>query len=242
MLITLIGSGLTLRTGYNILKVGIIGGTGGMGEGFAVRWAIHHEVIIGSRDIDKAKNAAVLYMNAASSAYGTRMKGNITGSDNISLAGVVDVLILSIPYDSIQYTCSSISGKIGSNCIVVSPIVPMNRTESGFVYVPFEETKRSAAAVVAENLPNNIIVSAFHTISEVKLKNINESLDSDTFVCCNDQNTLAVLNTLISEISGLRPIYLGPLSLSYQAEALTPMILNASKRNKIKHPGIKLVS
>ena len=213
-----------------------------MGEGFAVRWAIHHEIIIGSRDIDKAKNAAVLYMNAASSAYGTGMKGSITGSDNISLVSVVDVLILSIPYDSIQYTCSSISGKIGSNCIVVSPIVPMNRTESGFVYVPFEETKQSAAAVVAENLPNNIIVSAFHTISEVKLKNINESLDSDTFVCCNDQNTLAVLNTLISEISGLRPIYLGPLSLSYQAEVLTPMILNASKRNKIKHPGIKLVS
>jgi 8-hydroxy-5-deazaflavin:NADPH oxidoreductase len=224
------------------LKVGIIGGTGGMGEGFAVRWAIHHEIIIGSRDIDKAKNAAIQYMNAAASAYGTGMKGNITGSDNISLASVVDVLILSIPYDSIQYTCSSISGKIGSNCIVVSPIVPMNRTESGFVYVPFEETKRSAAAVVAENLPNNIIVSAFHTISEVKLKNINESLDSDTFVCCNDQNTLAILNTLISEISGLRSIYLGPLSLSYQAEALTPMILNASKRNKIKHPGIKLVS
>ena len=84
------------------MKVGIIGGTGGMGEGFAVRWAIHHEIIIGSRDIDKAKNAAVLYMNAASSAYGTGMKGNITGSDNISLASVVDVLILSIPYDSIH--------------------------------------------------------------------------------------------------------------------------------------------
>jgi 8-hydroxy-5-deazaflavin:NADPH oxidoreductase len=242
MVITLIGSGFTLRTGCNIMKVGIIGGTGGMGEGFALRWAIHHEVIIGSRDSDKAKNAAVLYMNAASSSYGTGMNGNITGSDNTSLASLVDVLILSIPYDSIQYTCSSILGKIRSNCIVVSPIVPMNRTESGFIYVPFEETKRSAAAVVAENLPDNIIVSAFHTISEVKLKNINESLDSDTFVCCNDQNALAVLNTLISEISGLRPIYLGPLSLSYQAEVLTPMILNASKRNKIKHPGIKLVS
>ena len=131
----------------------------------------------------RPKTLPVLYTNAASSAYGTGMKGNITGSDNISLASVVDVLILSIPYDSIQYTCSSISGKIGSNCIVVSPIVPMNRTESGFVYIPFEETKPSAAAVVAENLPDNIIVSAFHTISEVKLKNINESLDSDTFVC-----------------------------------------------------------
>jgi 8-hydroxy-5-deazaflavin:NADPH oxidoreductase len=29
--------------------------------------------------------------------------------------------------------------------------------------------------------------------------------------------------------------------LSYQAEILTPMILNAAKRNKMKNPGIKLV-
>jgi hypothetical protein len=26
--------------------------------------------------------------------------------------------------------------------------------------------------------------------------------------------------------------------MSYQAEILTPMLLNASKRNKIKHPGL----
>jgi len=30
------------------------------------------------------------------------------------------------------------------------------------------------------------------------------------------------------------------LSISYQAEVMTPMLLNASKKNKIKHPGIKL--
>jgi len=46
---------------------------------------------------------------------------------------------------------------------------------------------------------------------------------------------------LINEIEGLRSIFLGPLSLSYQAEVITPMILNASKQNKLKHPGIKLV-
>ncbi len=223
------------------MRVGIIGGTGGMGEGFALRWGVNHDIIIGSRDAVKAKSAADAYMSTAASAYGNSMKGSITGNDNISLASLVDVLILSIPYDSIKLTCDSIKDRINSNCIIVSPIVPMNRTEAGFSYVPFEETKKCAAGVVSENLPETKIVSAFHTISEIKLKNIAESLDSDIFVCGDDQNALEVVNGLISEIKGLRPIYLGPLSLSYQAEVLTPMILNASKRNKLKHPGIKLV-
>jgi predicted dinucleotide-binding enzyme len=51
---------------------------------------------------------------------------------------------------------------------------------------------------------------------------------------------VAKLNELVSEINGLRPVYLGPLSLSYQAEIMTPMLLNAAKRNKMKHPGVKL--
>jgi len=127
-----------------------------------------------------------------------------------------------------------------NDCIIVSPIVPMERNDSGFTYIPFEKSVKSAAHILAENLPGKKLVSAFHTISEVKLKNITESLDSDTFVCGDDQDAVAKLNQLIAEIKGLRPLYLGSLSLSYQAEVLTPMLLNASKKNKIKHPGIKL--
>jgi predicted dinucleotide-binding enzyme len=66
-------------------------------------------------------------------------------------------------------------------------------------------------------------------------------LDADTFICGDGPNHVAMIENLVSEINGLRPIYLGPLSLSYQAEILTPMILNAAKRNKMKNPGIKLV-
>ena len=36
------------------MKIGIIGGTGGMGEGFASRWCFNHEVLMGSRDKKKA--------------------------------------------------------------------------------------------------------------------------------------------------------------------------------------------
>jgi 8-hydroxy-5-deazaflavin:NADPH oxidoreductase len=222
------------------MKISIIGGTGGMGEGFALRWVVNHDITIGSRDPEKAKTSAEQYMNTALSSYGNNLKGTIKGADYVSSATDSDVLILSIPYESIKLTCDSISNNIGNDCIIVSPIVPMERNDAGFTYIPFEKSMKSAAHLVAESLPGKRIVSAFHTISEVKLKNINESLDSDTFVCGDDQDAVTKLNQLIGEIKGLRPLYLGSLSISYQAEALTPMLLNASKKNKMKHPGIKL--
>lgn len=222
------------------MKISIIGGTGGMGEGFALRWVVNHAITIGSRDAEKAEKSAEQYMNTALSSYGNSLKGTIKGADYVSSATDSDILILSIPYESIKLTCDSILNNVGDDCIIVSPIVPMERNDSGFTYIPFEKSMKSAAHLLAENLPGKKVVSAFHTIAEVKLKNINESLDSDTFVCGDDQDAVAKLNQLIGEIKGLRPLYLGSLSISYQAEALTPMLLNASKKNKIKHPGIKL--
>ena len=46
-------------SGNKIMKVGIIGGTGGMGKGFALRWSQNHDVIIGSRDATRASESAV---------------------------------------------------------------------------------------------------------------------------------------------------------------------------------------
>jgi len=85
------------------------------------------------------------------------------------------------------------------------------------------------------------LVSAFHVISEKKLVNPTLTLDYDIFVCGDDQNSVNVVNGLINEIKGLRPIYLGPGSLSYFAEVATPLLLNAMIKNKLKNPGIKII-
>ena len=211
-----------------------------MGEGFALRWCTKHDVVVGSREAQKAKEAAANYTASAHQAYPS-MAGSITGDDNISLAKDCDVLILSIPYEFIDDTCSKLASNTRSDCIVVSPIVPMTRTDNGFIYIPLEQGKKPAAEVVADRMaPRSRVVSAFHTISEVKLKNVGSGLDADTFICGDDASVVAKLSELASEISGLRPVYLGPLALTYQAEVMTPMLLNAAKRNKMKHPGIKL--
>jgi NADPH-dependent F420 reductase len=224
------------------MRIGIIGGTGGMGEGFALRWCFAHDVIIGSREAQKAKQAADNYLKTANEAYGNGITGTISGDDNFELAKSCDLLILSVPYENIESTCKKLEHTIRSDCVIVSPIVPMSKTQAGFTYIPFEQTQRAAACLVADALPpRSRVISAFHTISEVKLRNVKQSLDADTFVCGDDITTVSRLNNLISEINGLRPIYLGPLSMTYQAEILTPMLLNAAKMNKMKNPGIRLV-
>ena len=52
------------------MKVGIIGGTGGMGKGFAIRWCKDHNVVIGSRDAERASVSAQEYTQLAKEAYG----------------------------------------------------------------------------------------------------------------------------------------------------------------------------
>ncbi len=225
------------------MKIGIVGGTGGMGEGFALRWCANHQIIIGSRDKNKASEVAKNYMKIAQEFYKDKMNGNISGDNNFDLAKDLDILILSIPYESINDTCAKLAQVVNDSCIIVSPIVPMKWQEKGFTYIPFEEGKKTAAELVADNFESRSrIVSAFHTISEVKLKKIELNLDADTYICGDDLTAVQKIKDLVSEIQGLRPIYLGQLSMTYQAEVLTPMLLNGAKKNKLKNPGLKLVT
>ena len=223
------------------LKIGIIGGTGGMGKGFAIRWCINHDVLVGSRDASRAASSAEEYTKIAKEAYG-QINGTISGNDNSSVAKESDVLILSIQYENIDSTCSQLLPQIKDSCVVISPIVPMTKTDVGFEYIPIKDNKPFSYQLVEKYMKDKTkLVSAFHVISEKKLANPTLNLDYDIFVCGDDQNSVNVVNGLINEIKGLRPIYLGPGSLSYMAEISTPLLLNAMIKNKLKNPGIKLV-
>jgi NADPH-dependent F420 reductase len=223
------------------MKIGIIGGTGGMGKGFALRWCTNHDILIGSRDAQRAMNSADEYSKTAKESFDTTSL-NITGNDNISISKDSDVLVLSIPYENIDSVCSEILPHIKDSCVVISPIVPMTKTDVGFEFIPLKEGKPFSYQLVSKYMKDKSkLVSAFHVISEKKLINPNLSLDYDIFVCGDDMDAVGIVNNLINEIKGLRPIYLGPGDLSYMAEIATPLLLNAMIKNKIKNPGIKIV-
>jgi len=223
------------------MKIGIIGGTGGMGKGFALRWCKKHEILIGSRDAERAATAANEYLSLANDAYGN-INGTISGKDNLSVAKESDVLVLSIPYENIDTTCSQLLSEVNDQCIVISPIVPMIKTDVGFECVAIKDNKTFSHQTVEKHMKDKTkLVSAFHVISEKKLVNPTLSLDYDIFVAGDDKNSVEIVNSLINEIEGLRPIYLGPGALAYLVEMSTPLLLNAMIRNKMKNPGIKLV-
>ncbi|MFQ5573167.1 MAG: NADPH-dependent F420 reductase [Nitrosopumilaceae archaeon] len=222
------------------MKIGIVGGTGGMGKGFALRWCINHDVLIGSRDAARAASSAEEYTNIAKEIHG-QIKGSISGNGNSSIVKECDVLILSIQYEHIDSVCSDLLPHVKDSCVVVSPVVPMTKTDIGFEFIPIKDGKPFSYQLVEKHMKNKSkLVSAFHVISEKKLANPTIPLDYDIFVCGDDKDSVNVVNGLINEIKGLRPIYLGPGALSYMAEITTPLLLNAMIKNKLKNPGIKI--
>lgn len=223
------------------MKIGIIGGTGGMGKGFALRWCENHDIIIGSREAARAEEAAREYSELAQKEYGS-VKEKITGNDNAAVAMESDVLVLSIPYENIDAICSQLLPNIKESCTVISPIVPLVKTDAGFEFISFKDKKPSAFEMVQRHMKDKTrLVSAFHTISEKKLIDPKLVLDSDIFVCGDSEDSLSLVRQLVTEIRNLRPILLGPGSLSYLAEVATPILLNAMIKNKMKNPGIKII-
>ena len=223
------------------MNIGIIGGTGGMGKGFAFRWCKNHDIIIGSRDAERAASTATEYTTQANEAY-DKINGTITGKDNLSVARESQILVLSIPYDNIDSICSQVLPEVSDDCIVISPIVPMTKTDTGFECVAIKDNKPFSHQTVEKHMKDKTkLVSAFHVISEKKLINPTLVLDYDIFVAGDSKESVEVVNGLINEIEGLRTIYLGSGTLAYLAEMCTPLLLNAMIRNKMKNPGIKII-
>lgn len=224
------------------MKIGIVGGTGGMGKGFAMRWSRNHDITIGSRSESRAAEAAAAYREEAIQAYGS-IRGSLQGTDNISATREADVLVLSIPYENIDSTCPDVLAAAPDSCVVISPVVPMKKTKAGFEFIPLMNGGgESAHKIITSHMKDGSrLVSAFHVISDKKMADPARELNYDIFVAGDDPGAVDTVNGLVREIAGLRPLYIGPGSLAYMAEIATPILLNAMIRNKIKNPGIKIL-
>jgi NADPH-dependent F420 reductase len=216
------------------MKIALVGGTGDIGTGFAVRWAANHEIIIGSRKADKAKESAAAVLQMLD------QKGNIWGTNNGSAIVGADVVVLCVPNENLPSVTGDLLGCYKSQ-IVISPIVPMSYNGKFFQYNPPAEG--SAALQAKSLLPESVrIVSAFHTICAAALQAKERVLKADTLLCADDQEALDLAAGLVLEIKSLRPLKAGPLAASSLVESLTPMLLNAARKNKIKDAGIRIVS
>lgn len=216
------------------MKIALVGGTGDIGTGFAVRWAANHEIIIGSRKADRAEESA----RSVGEIIGRNCK--VWGTDNGNAISASDVAVLCVPYEHLASVTGDLE-KCYSNQVVVSPVVPMNYNGKFFQYNPPAEG--SAAMQVRSMLGEGMrIVSAFHTICAAALQAKDRVLKADTLLCGDDAAAIETVAGLAQEIKSLRPLRIGPLAASSLVESLTPMLLNAARKNKIKDAGIRIVS
>ncbi|MFZ3058417.1 MAG: NADPH-dependent F420 reductase [Candidatus Methanoperedens sp.] len=218
------------------MKIAILGGTGSIGEGFALRWALKHEISICSREIEKAVKAAGDYSGTLLSK-GLLCCG-ITGCSNETAIGDADVVVLSVPYQGVVPLLKNLRPYFKDQ-IVISLVVPMKKNK-WFEFTPPEQG--SATLEIKDTLPESVkVVSAYHNISAKKLANLELSLDYDVVVCGDDEGAKRTVMELTKEIKALRPLDGGGLASSYMIESLTPFLINLAIRNGLSNLGVKFV-
>jgi len=217
------------------MRIALLGGTGNIGEGLALRWAPRHDVVIGSRSAEKAAEAAIFCRELLS------QKGlacELRGQENIQAIAECDVVVLALQYQFAISTAVAIKDSLSPNAIVVSPVVPM--TKNGFLRYSPPARYGSAALEIQDILPRNEVVSAFHTTPAARLMDLKDKLGLDVLVCGSERPKQIVM-ALVKDIEGLSPFDAGPLEASFMVESITPLLINISARNQIKDTSIRVI-
>jgi 8-hydroxy-5-deazaflavin:NADPH oxidoreductase len=213
------------------VKIGIVGGTGGIGEGMAMRLSQVHEVRLGSRDPTKAGEAS---RECHLAVEGRGLPCAIDGSSNQDAADFGELVVLAVPFKHLVGTLGSVSGLEGK--VVVSPVNPMERREV-FAHVPPPEG--SAAQLVQRLLPDSKVVAAFNAIAANRWRALDEPLDYAVPVCGDDAGARRAVLDLVGSVSGLTGYDAGPLETAGLIESLTPLLLNVARYSKMRDVGIQ---
>jgi NADPH-dependent F420 reductase len=213
--------------------VTIIGGTGALGLGLALRLGQQGvPIVIGSRDAERAQQAAA---DAAERVPA----GSFEGLDNGAAAERSDVVFLTVPFRSQSETLTNLRNHLREGQILVDATVPLAAAVSGKATRMLGVWQGSAAQQAREMAPDGVrVVSALHTVSAEMLRDLDHQLDEDTIVCGAKADKPAVIE-LIERIPGLRPVDGGPLENSRTTESLTALLIGFNARYKT-HAGIKI--
>jgi hypothetical protein len=218
------------------MRIALCGGTGDIGEGLALRWAYHtnHEVVIGSRDPERAKTKAREYETELDSRG---VEATVEGAGNADAAAGADAVVLAVPAYHLADTIEAISD--GLEGVLVSPAVGMRGDDDGLHYNP--PGAGSVTALAANAAPEGVpVVGAFHNLAAGRLANLDADLDWDTVVVGDDPDAKALVSELAAEIDGLRPLDGGPLANAGEVEALTALLINVARYNEDLHDlGVK---
>ena len=212
----------------------IIGGTGALGYGLAVRWATAGvEVVIGSREVARAEQAAAKIAEQVPGA-------SVAGLANEEAATRGPVVFLTVPFRAQSETLNNLRGALQPGQTLVDCTVPLAAAVSGKATRSLGVWQGSAAQQAAEMVPEGVVVvAALHSVGAPKLADLGEPVDEDVLICGDRKADKASVAALIERIGGLRAINAGPLEMARIAEQITPLLISVNARYKA-HAGLKL--
>lgn len=208
--------------------IAILGGTGQLGPGLALRWAhAGHHVIIGSRQVEKAQAVAA----ELNTELGREL---IEGKENSDAARLADVCVLTVQQSAHLPALESVKNELLGKVLVdtTARVSPPDWTPPA----------PPAAAQIAQDLLGNDVrvVAAFQTVPASSLrKNYAQPLDSDVLVCADDSTNAETVMDLARD-AGLRAYYAGTLEKAIVVEGLTSVLVSMNKYYKSRHGTLKV--
>ena len=207
------------------MKIALVGGSGSFGTALAVRFhAAGYDVVIGSRDAERAEAVA-----AEIGGEG----GSVEGATNEDAVHSADLVVLTTKADGAVETARSLREAIGTTP-VLSVAAELSFTKEGVL--PTGEAT-SIAARIQDELDGPVI-SGLHSLAASNLGG-DEAPDEDTLVCGDDAEAKALVLELAGKITSGSAIDAGPLASARALEGMTAVIVNVNKRYKA-HAGLRV--
>lgn len=203
-------------------KISIIGGTGKEGMGLGIRWAAAgYEILIGSRQVEKAKLAA----EEINQQLNTK---TVIGLENSEAIKKADICVLTV----IQSAHSQILERLHDNLqgkILVDATARVDFRE------PHPPDPPSAAEQAQAVLGSNVrIVAAFQNVpAKVLAMSFDRPIKSDVLVCSDDIDAAEQVIQLVNA-AGMRGYYAGILANANVVEGLTAILISMNKYYGIK--------
>jgi NADPH-dependent F420 reductase len=214
--------------------VPIVGGTGALGFGLALRLAREGvPIVIGSRSAERAAEAAARVRELVPG-------GEAEGLENAAAAERGPIVLLTVPFRAQSENLTNLKGALQPGQILVDATVPLAAAVSGRATRLLGVPQGSAAEQAREMAPDGVdVVSALHTVSAAALADLDHDLDEDVLVAGDRADPKRAVAELIARVPGLRPVNAGRLEAARLVEGITPLLISVNARYKTT-AGVKL--
>jgi hypothetical protein len=212
-----------------ILTVAILGGTGNLGPGLAMRWtSAGYQVIVGSREESKAKRIAE-ELNRQLDVE------SIQGMQNAEAAHNANICVLTVKADAHRPALESLQGAISGKILVDTT-----------ARVDFRDPKppdppsapRLAQDILGEEAR---VVAAFQTVPAHTMKEgLGKTLQMDTLVCADDLEAAEEVIKL-AQGAGIGAYYAGGLDDALVVEGMTALIIKMNRHYQSKDGALRVM-